>query len=58
MQGYTNCGDSLDMTYLSILLGYWSCYKQYMALLGYVVRTTAMGSFIVTREDGKEVDAG
>ncbi len=29
-----------------------------MALLGYVVRTTAMGTFIVTGGGGKEVDAG
>jgi hypothetical protein len=47
MQGWANCKDSLDVTYLPILLGYWSCYKQYMALLGSLVRTTAMGAFIV-----------
>jgi hypothetical protein len=29
-----------------------------MALLGYVVQTTAMGAFIVTGEDCKEVNAG
>jgi hypothetical protein len=58
MQGHANRDDSLDVTYLPILLGYWSSYKRYMALLGYVVQTTAMGSFIVMGEDGKEVDAG
>jgi hypothetical protein len=46
------------MTNLQILLGYWSCYKQYMALLGYIVHTTAMGASIVTGEDSKQVDAG
>jgi hypothetical protein len=34
MQSHANCGDSLDVTYLPILLGYWSCYKRYMTLLG------------------------
>jgi hypothetical protein len=58
MQGHENHDNSLDVTYLPILLGYWSCYKRYMALLGYIVRMTAMGAFIVMGEDGKEVDAG
>jgi hypothetical protein len=58
MQGHANLDDSLDVTYLPILLGCWSCYKWYMALLGYIVRTTAMGAFIVSGEDNKEVDAG
>jgi hypothetical protein len=58
MQGHANCDNSLDVTYLPILLGYRSCYKRHMALLGYVVRTTAMGAFIVMGEEGKEVDAG
>jgi hypothetical protein len=57
MQGHANHDNSLDVTYLPILLGYPSCYKQYMALLGNVVQTTAMGAFIVTGGDGKEVDA-
>jgi hypothetical protein len=52
MQGHANCNNSLDVTYLPILLGYWSCYKRYMALLGNVVQTTARGAFIVTGEDG------
>jgi hypothetical protein len=58
MQGHANCDDSLDVTYLPISMGYQSCYKWYMALLGYIVRTTAMGAYIVTGEEGKEVDAG
>jgi hypothetical protein len=58
MQGHINCEDSLGVTYLPILLGCWSCYKRYMALLGNVVRTMAIGAFIVMGEDGKEVDAG
>ena len=57
MQGHANCNDSLDVTYLPIFLGYRPCYKLYMALLGNVVQTTAMGAFIVTGGDGKEVDA-
>jgi hypothetical protein len=47
MQGHANCNDSINVTYLSISMGYWSCYKQYMALLGYAVQTTEMGAFIV-----------
>jgi hypothetical protein len=58
MQGHANHDGSLDVTYLPILLKYWSCYKWYMALLWYVVRTLEMRAFIVTRGDGKEVDAG
>ncbi len=58
MQGHTNCNDSLDVTYLPILLGYWSCYKRYMASLGYVVGTTAMRALIVMGVEGQEVDAG
>jgi hypothetical protein len=58
MQGHPNCDDSLDVTYLPISMGYWSCYKRYIALLGYVVWMTAMGPYIVMGEDGKEVDAG
>ncbi len=52
MQGHAYCNDSLDVTYLPILLGYLSCYKQYMALLGYVVQTKEMGAFIVTGGGG------
>jgi hypothetical protein len=48
MQGHANRDNSFDMTYLPISMGYWSCYKQCMALLGYVVRTMAMEAYIVT----------
>ncbi len=58
MQGHANRDNSLDVTYLPISMGYRSCYKWYMASLGYVVQMTAMGAYIVTGEDGKEVDAG
>ncbi len=58
MQGHANHDNSLDVTYLPISMGYWSCYKRYMALLGYVVQRMAMGAYIVTGEDSKEVDAG
>jgi hypothetical protein len=47
MQGHANCNNSINMTYLPISMGYWSCYKRYMAWLGYTVRTTEMGAFIV-----------
>jgi hypothetical protein len=58
MQGHANHDNSLDVTYLPLSMGYRSCYKRYMASLGYVVRMTAMGAYIVMGEDGKEVDAG
>jgi hypothetical protein len=58
MQGHANHDDSINVTYLPISMGYQSYYKQYMALLGYAVRTTEMGAFIVTGGEGKEVDAG
>ncbi len=48
MQGHANCDNSINVTYLPISMGYRSCYKRYMALLGYTVRTTEMGDFIVT----------
>ncbi len=58
MQGHANCKDSINVTYLPISMGYQSCYKRYTALLGYAVRTTEMGAFIVMGGDGKEGDAG
>jgi hypothetical protein len=57
MQGCKNCDDAQDAVYLPISMGYRSCYKRYMALLGYKVQSTAMGKFIVEGEDGKEVDS-
>ncbi len=58
MQGHTNHDNSINVTYLPISMGYWSCYKRYMASLGYAVWTMEMGAFIVTGVGGKEVDAG
>ncbi len=48
MQGHANCDDSINVTYLLISMGYWSCYERYMALLGYAVQTMERGAFIVT----------
>jgi hypothetical protein len=58
--GRTNRDDNIDLIYLPISMGYRSCYKRYMKALGYDVRTTAMGGFVVTAADdeGKEVDPG
>jgi hypothetical protein len=39
-------------------MGYRLCYKRYMALLGYDVRSLATGAFIVEGDDGKAVDPG
>jgi hypothetical protein len=59
MGGHVNRDDNIDVTYLPISMGYRSCYKRYMKALGYNIRTTAMGGFVVTAEDkGKEVDPG
>jgi hypothetical protein len=44
------------VTCLPISMGYRSCYKRYMALLGYIVRSLATGAFIVEEEDGKAVN--
>jgi hypothetical protein len=44
--------------YLPILMGYCTCYKQYMLLLGYNVQTTATGKYVVEGENSKEVDSG
>jgi hypothetical protein len=59
MCGHANRDNIIDVTYLPISMGYCSCYKRYMKALGYDVRTTAMGGFVVTADDeGKEVDPG
>jgi hypothetical protein len=57
MQGCANRDNAQDTVYLQSM-GYRSCYKWYMALLGYNVQSTAKGKFIVEGEDGKEVDSG
>jgi hypothetical protein len=48
MQCHANCNDSINVTYLPISMGHWSCNKRYMALLRYAVQTTEIGAFIVT----------
>ncbi len=59
MGGHANCDNNIDVTCLPISMGYRSCYKRYMMALGYDVRTTAMGGFVVTADvKGKEVDPG
>ncbi len=59
MGGHANRDNNIDVTYLPISMGYRSCYKRYMKALGYDVRTTAMGGFVVTADDEeKEVDPG
>ena len=47
---------SLDVTYLPISMGYHSCYRRYMALLGYSTETTALAAFQIRKEDGSAVD--
>jgi hypothetical protein len=58
MQGCVICNPASNVTHLPILIGYHSCYKWYMKLLGYNVRSTGTGKLIVEGEDGKEVDSG
>jgi hypothetical protein len=59
MGGHANRDNNIDVTYLPISMGYRSCYKRYMKALGYDVRTTPMGGFVVTADDeGQEVDPG
>ncbi len=56
MGSHDNCNASVDVTYLPISMGYHSCYRQYMELLGYSAETTASGSFQIRKEDGSAVD--
>jgi len=59
MGGHANRDNNIDVTYLPISMGCRPCYKRYMKALGYDVRTTAMGGFVVTADDeGQEVDPG
>ena len=55
--GQTNCKDTANMVYLPISMGYWNCYKLYMALLGYKVRSLPNGETVVEGEDGEEVNS-
>ncbi len=56
MLGCANHSNDQCMTYFPISMGYRSCYKWYMALLGHIVQSLAMGAFIVEGEDGKAID--
>ena len=59
MGGHANRDSNIDVTYLPISMGYRSCYKRYMKSLGYDIRTTPNGGYVVTAEDeGQEVDPG
>ena len=59
MSGHANRDNNIEVIYLPTSMGYRSCYKRYMKALGFDVRTTAMGGFVVTADDeGKEVDPG
>ena len=59
MGDHANRDRNIDVTYLPISMGYRSCYKRYMKSLGYDVRTTPLGGYVVTAEDeGMEVDPG
>ncbi len=57
MQGRLNRNDASNVTYLPISMGYRLCYKRYMKVLGYNVRSTGTGKFVVEGEDGKEVNS-
>ncbi len=58
VQGRKNCNDAHNVAYLLTLMGYCTCYKGYMELLGYIVRSLATGTFIVEGKDGKAVNPG
>ena len=55
--GQTNCKDTADMVYLPILMGYRNCYKRYIVLLGYNVRSLPNGGTVVEGEDSDEVNS-
>ncbi len=54
--GCENRGDTIDNMYLLISMGYHNYYIQYMAGLGYHVKSNAKGAVIIEGVDGKEVD--
>ena len=56
--GQASCNKTVDMIYLPISMGYRSCYKWYMALLGHDVRCKANGSVIVDGKEGKPINHG
>ena len=51
--GHTNRDDDDEAIYLPRYMGIRSCYRRYMATLGYHVQTTATGGIIVTRLPGE-----
>ena len=56
VQGHANREDTVEQTYLPISMGYRSCYRRYMASIGYKVRTTGVGVAIVEGVEGKPID--
>jgi hypothetical protein len=58
MVSQENRNADLDVTYLPISMGFRTCYRQYMASLGYIVDTTATGAFNIRMEDGSAVNTG
>jgi hypothetical protein len=56
VQGHANREDTVEQTYLPISMGYRSCYRWYMASIGYKVRTTGVGVAIVEGVEGKPID--
>ncbi len=57
MQGRANHNDDAKATFLPRYMGYHNCYKRYMALLGYNIRSTGLVATIVEpREDGEAED--
>ena len=56
-----NCKDETtasEVTYLPLSLGYRPAYRRYMASMGYRATTTEMDAFMISRDDGGEIDPG
>ncbi len=54
--GHANHDDTVDMVYLPISMGFWSCYKWYMISLGFKARCAPDGGVIVNGIDnGKPI---
>ncbi len=53
---HANRDANLDVTYLPISMRYHTCYRRYMASLGYDVETTSTGAFRIKKEDGSAID--
>jgi hypothetical protein len=56
VQGHANREDTIEQMYLPISLGYRSCYRRYMASIGYKVRKNAVGVAIVEGVEGKPIN--